>query len=80
LSQKYRKTPAQIVLRWQIQAGNSAIPKSVRPERIVENISIFDFGLTADEATSIEALDTGKRGGLDPLQLTQELFNLVAED
>lgn len=66
LAKKYGKTAAQIVLRWQIELGHSAIPKSVKPTRIVENIDIFDFALTADEVAAISALDTGKRGGPDP--------------
>jgi diketogulonate reductase-like aldo/keto reductase len=80
LAEKYGKTPAQIILRWHMQLGNSAIPKSVRPERIAENIHIFDFALTAAEIASIDALDSGKRGGPDPEQVHQELFNLVISD
>ncbi|MDY7232116.1 aldo/keto reductase [Hyalangium rubrum] len=63
LSEKYRKTPAQVVLRWHVQSGLSAIPKSVRPERIAENFDVFDFALTAEEGAAIDALDTGVRGG-----------------
>lgn len=66
LADKYGKTPAQIVLRWQIDLGHSAIPKSVKPTRIAENIDIFDFALAPDEVLAISALDTGKRGGPDP--------------
>jgi len=43
--------------------GRSAVPKSVRPERIAENLSVFDFALTREEVASIDALDTGVRGG-----------------
>lgn len=66
LAAKHGKTPAQILLRWQIDLGHSAIPKSVNPKRIAENIDIFDFVLTADEINAISSLDTGKRGGPDP--------------
>jgi diketogulonate reductase-like aldo/keto reductase len=66
LAGKYGKTPAQIVLRWQIQLGMSPIPKSVRRERIAENIDIFDFILAAEEMQEITALDTSERGGPDP--------------
>jgi len=66
LAEKYGKTPAQIVLRWQIDLGHSAIPKSVKPTRIAENIDIFDFALATEEVAAISALDTGKRGGPDP--------------
>ena len=57
------KSPAQVVLRWHIDSGRSAIPKSVRPERIAENLDVFDFALTTDEIATIDALDTGERGG-----------------
>lgn len=66
LANKYGRTPAQVVLRWQLQLGNSAIPKSVRPERIVENFGVFDIELSGDEVAAITALETGKRGGPDP--------------
>jgi diketogulonate reductase-like aldo/keto reductase len=80
LAAKYGKTPAQIVLRWQIEHGNSAIPKSVRPERIAENISIFDFALTKDEVAAIDALDINGRGGPDPELVNPQLFNLTIGD
>ncbi len=57
------RTPAQVVLRWHIDGGRSAIPKSVRPERIAENLDVFGFSLTAAEIASIDAMDTGVRGG-----------------
>ena len=66
LAEQYRKTPAQIILRWHMEHGFSAIPKSVRPERIAENINIFDFSLTPDEVATLDGLDTGVRGGPDP--------------
>lgn len=66
LAAKYGKTPAQIVLRWQIDLGHSAIPKSINPRRIRENIDIFDFSLQPEEIVAISALDTGRRGGPDP--------------
>ena len=59
------KTPAQVILRWHLDSGRSAVPKSVRPERISENLSVFDFELTPEEVASIDALDTGVRGGPD---------------
>lgn len=57
LSEKYKKTPAQIILRWDIQRGIITIPKSVNPERIKENFEIFDFELTPDEVKEIDGLD-----------------------
>ncbi|GAA4843340.1 aldo/keto reductase [Luteimicrobium xylanilyticum] len=59
-------TPAQVMLRWHLQEGRSAIPKSVTPSRIAENFDVTGFELTADEVASIDALDTGHRGGPDP--------------
>ena len=53
----YGKSPAQIGLRWLVQKGISAIPKSVNPERIAENAEIFDFELTDMEMKTIDALD-----------------------
>ena len=58
---KYKKTPAQIILRWHIQSGFITIPKSVRVERIKENFEIFDFELTPEEMNDINKLD-GKKG------------------
>jgi diketogulonate reductase-like aldo/keto reductase len=54
------------VLRWHIEHGVSAIPKSVKPNRIAENVDIFDFALTADEVAATDAVETGIRGGPDP--------------
>src|SRR4051812_17551337 len=63
IADTHGKTAAQVMLRWHVQAGRSAIPKSVRPERITENLDIFDFELSQAELASIDALDTGVRGG-----------------
>jgi 2,5-diketo-D-gluconate reductase A len=60
------RAPAQVVLRWHLQLGNVVIPKSVTPERIEENIEIFDFELSADEMEAIARLDAGERTGPDP--------------
>jgi diketogulonate reductase-like aldo/keto reductase len=70
------KTPAQVMLRWHLQQGRQAIPKSVTPSRIAENFDIFDFELTAEQLTAIDALDTGVRGGPKPEQITRENFGL----
>lgn len=60
------KTPAQVMIRWHIQEGRSAIPKSVHAERIRQNFDVFDFQLSDDELARLDALDTGVRGGPDP--------------
>lgn len=61
LAQKYNKSPAQIILRWQTQRGVVTIPKSVTESRIRENIQVFDFTLEADEMKTITALNKGWR-------------------
>jgi len=62
LADRYARTPAQIVLRWQTQLGYVTVPKSASPQRIRENISIFSFDLTADDLAAISALDQGGVG------------------
>jgi 2,5-diketo-D-gluconate reductase A len=66
LAQKYKKSPAQIVIRWHLDSGLIVIPKSVTPARIKENFAVFDFKLHKDELTAIAKLDSGKRLGPDP--------------
>ncbi|QYF75538.1 aldo/keto reductase [Cryobacterium sp. PAMC25264] len=63
---EHGKSNAQVMLRWHVQQGRSAIPKSVRPERIAENFDIFDFELSTDQLAQIDALDLGVRSGPDP--------------
>ena len=74
LAAKYRKTPAQVVLRWHLDEGRSALPKSVTPSRIAENLDVFDFTLQPGELAAISALDTGLRGGPDPELLNTRSF------
>lgn len=66
LAAAHGKTPAQVMLRWHLQQGRSAIPKSTNPGRIAENFDVFDFELSADELSRIDALDRGVRNGPDP--------------
>jgi diketogulonate reductase-like aldo/keto reductase len=80
LAAKYGKTPAQVVLRWHVEHGCSAIPKSVRPERIAENIAVFDFRLTPDEVAAIDALDTGVRAGGDPEHVHARTWPISIEE
>lgn len=66
ISQKYNKTPAQIILRWHIQRGMAVIPRSSNINRLKDNIDIFDFELEKADMSKINALDTGRRMGADP--------------
>ncbi|MFM2480680.1 aldo/keto reductase [Celerinatantimonas sp. YJH-8] len=76
LAKQYGKTAAQIILRWQIQNGVSAIPKSFNPQRIAENIAIFDFILSPEDMALIETLDKGQRTGPDPETTTASTFSI----
>jgi diketogulonate reductase-like aldo/keto reductase len=80
LAAEYGKTPAQVVLRWHIEHGFSAIPKSVKPHRIAENFDVFDFALTTAEVAAIDALDKGVRGGPDPEALSPETYPKVVDN
>ncbi len=66
VAEKYDKTVAQIVLRWHIERGDIVFPKSTTPERIVENISIFDFELDGDDVQTITSVNKNERTGPDP--------------
>jgi 2,5-diketo-D-gluconate reductase A len=66
LADRYGRTPAQLVLRWHLDLGNLAIPKSVTPRRIEENFAVFDFELTPEDIHRIGELESGKRIGPDP--------------
>jgi len=66
LAGRYAKSVAQVVLRWQIQHGNIVFPKSVNPERIRENIAIFDFELEPGDMRKIDGLDRGEAGRNGP--------------
>lgn len=66
LSERYGKTPVQIVLRWDLQKGIVTIPKTLKRERMAENANIFDFALTAEDVAQIDALDAHLRTGPDP--------------
>ena len=66
IGEKYGKSPAQVVLRWHMQEGVAANPKSMHPERIRANLQVFDFELSEEDMTAMRGLDTGVRGGDDP--------------
>ena len=63
---RYGKSAAQVVIRWHLELGNVVIPKSVTPERIRQNLEVFDFTLDAADHEAIRALDAGERTGKDP--------------
>jgi 2,5-diketo-D-gluconate reductase A len=65
LGEKYGKSPAQIVIRWAIDLGIATIPRSSNPERLAQNIDVFDFSLTPSEVAAISALDTGAEKRVD---------------
>ncbi|WJL96513.1 aldo/keto reductase [Microbacterium sp. ET2] len=67
LAEAYGRTPTQIVLRWHVELGSTAIPKSSDPDRQRENADIFDFSLTADEVADISRLERGRLWDGDPL-------------
>jgi 2,5-diketo-D-gluconate reductase A len=66
LAEKYGRTPAQVVLRWHVQIGNIVFPKSVNPDRMRENINVFDFELSAEDLAAVEGLNRDQRNGPDP--------------
>lgn len=65
IGKAYQKSPIQITLRWLIQRGVAAIPKSVTPQRIAQNFDLFDFTLTKDQMTLIEELNQNRNLGED---------------
>ena len=74
IATRHDKSAAQEMLRWHLQEGRSAIPKSTKPARIAENFNVFDFELDREEVAAIDALDAGVRGGPEPESITLESF------
>ena len=66
IAKKYGKTPAQVVIRWHIELGNLVIPKTANPDRLLENISVFDFSLDGEDMAAIATLENGLRTGPNP--------------
>jgi 2,5-diketo-D-gluconate reductase A len=62
---RHDRTPAQVVLRWHIELGLIPVPKSSNPERLAQNLSVFDFSLTPEEVNAISALDRGEPAAQD---------------
>lgn len=77
LGQKYRKEPAQIILRWHIQAGNIVIPGSKNPVHIQDNFELFDFTLTRQEMMRIAELDQHKRYYINTPELLKKYAEMV---
>ena len=59
IARKYDKSAVQTMLRWHLQSGRSAIPKSVKPARIAERFDVFDFELAREQIDAIDALEAG---------------------
>jgi diketogulonate reductase-like aldo/keto reductase len=66
LAEKYGKTPAQLVIRWHIDLGNVVIPKTVTPQRILENFEVLDFELDSEDVDAVLDLDRKGRTGAHP--------------
>jgi len=77
IGEAHGKSAAQVMLRWHLQQGRSAIPKSTNPARIAENFDVFDFELSTQELAAIDALDAGVRNGPDPDEAREERFAMV---
>lgn len=77
LGQKYGKSNAQIILRWQIQDGNIVIPDSRNPDHIRDNFNLFDFTLTEEEMTEIAAMDQRKRYYISTPELLEKYVEIV---
>jgi len=74
IAHAHGKSAAQVMLRWHLQQGRSAIPKSIRAARIAQNFDVFDFELDDQQLAAIDALDTGVRSGPEPDSITLENY------
>lgn len=74
IAAEHGKTPAQILLRWGVQRGTAVIPKTSKPERLAENIGIFDFALSSNQLESISRLNQNRRYN-DPGVFCEKAFN-----
>ncbi|HWF69907.1 MAG TPA: aldo/keto reductase [Mycobacterium sp.] len=70
IAAEYNRTPAQVLIRWSLQLGNVVIPRSAKPERIANNIDVFDFELAAEHMDALNGLNDGTRVREDPLTYT----------
>ena len=71
IARKHGKTPAQVILRWNVQQGVMVIPKSVHRARMEENLDIWDFSLDGEDLARIAALDQGRPSMLDPRKVSE---------
>jgi len=76
IARQHGKFAAQVMLRWHLQEGRAAIPKSTRPARIAENFDVFDFELSSEQIAAVDALDTGVRGGPEPDSITLDDYGM----
>lgn len=74
IAERLGRTPAQVVLRWGVQRGTSIVPKTTKPERLVENAALFDFALSEEDMRAISALNRNRRFN-DPGDFAEAAFN-----
>lgn len=77
IARQHDRSAAQVMLRWHLQEGRAAIPKSTRPARIAENFDVFEFELSPEQIAAIGSLDTGIRGGPEPDSITLESYGIA---
>ncbi len=65
IAEETGRTPAQVVLRWHVELGQVAVPRSTNPERLRQNLDVFGFGLTEEQVTALSALDRGEGAATD---------------
>lgn len=70
IAAEYGRTPAQVLVRWNLQLNNVVVSRSSKPERVAENLDVFDFTLEPEHMTAIDALHDGTRVLHDPLVFT----------
>jgi diketogulonate reductase-like aldo/keto reductase len=80
IGRQHGKSAAQVMLRWHVQEGRSAIPKSIKPARIAENFDVFDFELSVEQIAAIDGLDAGVRRGPEPDGITLDNYGIPIPD
>lgn len=73
IAARLQRTPAQVLLRWGLQRGTAVVPKTTRPERLVENLQLFDFELTSTDMQAISRLNRSRRFN-DPGDFCESAF------